>query len=163
MDSSSDYGFKHRYSEETGFPAGIVTKTYRDRRRKMLDLCPRRKRMLASLIPTSIKSLSHISTAVVGYVLEVFDTKIVRINKSDCVLKQWILADIKSSKKSKIWCVKTLAWNKDAIKFATQLPKETRVLISNFLVKDQLRVADYEGQSPYEIHVTSFTAFSILG
>ena len=163
MDSSSDYGFNHLCSEETNSPVVIVTKTYREYRRKMLELCPHRKRMLAALIPTSIKSLSHKSTVVVGYVLAEFDTKNVRIDGRNWVLKQLLLADIKTFKKNKIWCIKMLAWNKEAIKFATQLPKETRVLISNFLVKDRLRVADYEGQSPYEIHFTSFTTFSILG
>ena len=86
-----------------------------------------------------------------------------KIDGRDCVVKHCILADIKTSKNNKIWCVKMLAWNEEAIKFATQLPKETRVLISNFLVKDRLRVADYEGQSPYEIRFTNYTTFSILG
>ena len=81
------------------------------------------------------------------------------------MLKQWILTDNKTSKKKKIWCVKMLAWNEEAIKFATQLPKGTRVFITNFLVKDRIRndVNDYEGQSPYEIHFTNRTTFSTLG
>ena len=108
----------------------------------MLDPCPRRKRMLATLIPTSIKSLSHISPAVIGYVLDVFDTKNVRIDESDCMVKQWILADIKTSEKNKIWCAKMLAWNKKIINIKTLLPKETRVLISNVLVKDRIRNDD---------------------
>ena len=160
----SDYVFKHLRSEESTIPV-VVTKQTRAYLRKRLELCPRRKRMLANLLPTSIKSLSHNSPAVIGYVLDVFDTKNVRIDESDSVVKQWILADIKTSKKNKIWCVKMLAWNEEAIKFATQLPKGTRVLISNFLVKDRLRTDDhdYEGQSPYEIHFTNDTTFSILG
>ena len=162
MNSSFNYGFNHRCAEESNPPAAIVTKTYCEFRRKMLELCSRRKRMLAALIPTSIKSLSHTSTAVAGYVLAEFDTKNVRIDEGVCVVKQWLLADIKASKKNKIWCVKMLAWNEEAIKFATLLPKETRVIILNFLVKGRLRSNDYEGQSPYEIRFTARTTFSII-
>ena len=101
----------------------------------------------------------------IGYVLDVFDTKNVRIDESDGVVKQWILADIKTSKKKKIWCVKMLAWNEEAIKFATQLPKGTCVFITNFLAKDRIRndVKDCEGQSPYESHFTNQTISSTLG
>ena len=92
-----------------------------------------------------------------GYVLAEFNTKNVQIEGSDEVLKQWILAD---NNPKKIWCVKLLAWNEVARKFTRQLPKGTRVLISNFLVKDQFRCDNI--QSPYEIHFTDRT-FTAIG
>ena len=58
-----------------------------------------------------------------------------------------------------------LAWDEEAIKFEMQLPKETRVLILNFLVKSTLTNHDRDDstQSPYEIYFTLSTTFSIIG
>ena len=157
----SDNVFKTLHPEETSAPV-VVTKQTRAYLRKRCELCPRRKRFLANILPASIKSLTYTSPAVRGYVLAEFDTKNVRIDGGE--VKQWILADNKTSKKKKIWCVKMLAWNEEARKFATQLPKGAHVLITNFLVKDRIRNDNhYEGQSPYEIHFTDRTTFSTLG
>ena len=49
----------------------------------------------------------------------------------DGILKQWLLGD---TNPKKIWRVKLLIWNEVARKFARQLRKATRFLISNFLV-----------------------------
>ena len=122
MEMCSDNVFKAFHSEETSAPI-LVTKQTRAYLRKRCELCPQRKRFLANVLPASIKSLSRTSPILIGYVLDVFDTKNVRIDESDSVVKQWILADNKTSKKNKIWCVKMLAWNEEAIKFAPQLPK----------------------------------------
>ena len=122
--------------------------------------------MIAALIPTSIKSLLFISTAVTGCVSQVFDTKTVRTDGVDCVVKKWILADCKRDKKSEIQYVNMLAWNEEAVKFETQLSKGTRVLILNFLVKSALTTYDRETQckhSPYEIYFTSDTTCTIIG
>ena len=94
-----------------------------------------------------------------GYVLAEINTKNVRIEGHDEVLKQWILAD---NNLKKIWHVKLLAWNEVARKFTRQLPEDTRVLISNFLVKDRFRCDD-SGQSPYEIHFTDRTTLTAIG
>ena len=73
------------------------------------------------------------------------------VERGDWILKQWILAD---NNPKKIWRIKLLAWNEVARKFAGELPKGTRILISNFLVKDQFRKDNSgSGQSPYEIIV----------
>ena len=120
---------------------------------------------VANAQPTSIKSLTYTSSVVIGNVLAEFDVKNVQIDGCGGMVKQRILADNKSSKEKKIWCVKMLAWNEEARKFATQIPKGTHDFILNFLVKDQIRNDDnnYEGQSPYEIHFTVQTIFSTLG
>ena len=96
-----------------------------------------------------------------GYVLAELNTKNVRIEGCDEVLKQWILAD---NNPKKILRVKLLAWNEVARKFTRQLPKGTRDLISNFLVKGRFRKDNSgNGQSPYEIHFTDRTTLTAIG
>ena len=163
MESGGDYVFKHLCSEETDSPAVIVTKKYRDYQRKRLELCPQQKKNDSCSHPHVNQKLNpHFHCCDWICFTSVRYKKTVRIDEGDCAVKQWILADIKASKKSKIWYVKMLAWNEEAIKFATLLPKETRVLILNFLVKGRLRSSDYTGQSPYEIRFTARTTFSII-
>ena len=99
-----------------------------------------------------------------SYVLAEFDMKNVQIEEGDGALKQWSLADNKNSEKKKNWCVQLLAWNNEARKFTRQLPIGTRVLISNFLVKDRFRKDDSSnGQSPYKIHFTYRTTLTAIG
>ena len=111
MEMCSDYVFKLLHSEET---SAHITKQSHAKLRKRCELCPWRNLANAHC---SIKSLTYTSPVVIGYVLAEFDMKNVQIDGSD--VKQWILADNKTSKKKKIWCVKMLAWNEEARKFAT--------------------------------------------
>ena len=105
MEMCSDNVFKTLHSEETSALQSPVNL------RKRCELSPRRNLVN---VCCSIKSLTYNSPAVCGYVLAELETKNVQIDGSD--LKQWILADNKTSKKKKIWCVKMLAWDEEARK-----------------------------------------------